>query len=267
MARPMALITGASRGIGAAFAQEFVAAGYNLVLVARSRDSLQQLAADLTSEFRIEAKVIVQDLTVSNAAELVYRQVQAANRPIDVLVNNAGFGAYGDLADLDRQQQLNMIQLNVMALVDLTYWCLGDMRSRGQGAIINIASTAAYQAMPYLAVYGATKAFVLSFSEALWAENQPTGVRVLAVCPGPTETQFFQGAKFPDKLVSQVEQIYLTPEQVAREAIASLDGNASNLVPGNLLNKLLINLPRLLPREAIVGQVAQQFRPPSPSDP
>lgn len=258
---PTALVTGASAGIGAAFAQELAAQGYDLVLVARSTDKLAQLAAQLTAKHEVATQVIVQDLTAPDAAAQVQAAVEAESRTIDVLVNNAGFGEYGPFTQVDRQRQLNMIQLNVVALVDLTYRFLTDMQQRRAGAIVNVASTAAYQAMPYIGVYGATKAFVLSFSEALWAENQTTGVRVFAVCPGPTKTDFFKDAEFPEPLVKQVENTILAPEEVAQAAIAHLHRNDSNLVPGGFLNKLLINMPRLLPRETLAQQIAQQFRP------
>src|SRR4028119_925016 len=197
-----ALITGASAGIGAAFAQELAARQTNLVLVARSEVKLQQLAQQLQEQYKIQVDVIVQDLTEPKAAKTVFDIVTEKGLTIDLLINNAGFGEYGDFAELNGEQQVKMIQLNILALVDLTHHFLPGMRQRRSGGIINMSSVAAFQPMPYFSVYAATKAFVLSFSEALWAENYRYGVHVLAVCPGPTETNFFQEAGFPATLVN-----------------------------------------------------------------
>ena len=181
-----ALITGASAGIGETFAQELALRQMNLVLVARSQDKLQLLAQKLRSQYKIDVDIIVQDLTVPNAAKAVFDRVNEKGIIIDLLVNNAGFGDYGDFAERDGEKQIKIVQLNILALVDLTHYFLPGMRDRHLGGIINMASTAAFQPMPYFTVYAASKAFVLSFSEALWAENRRYNVNILAVCPGPS---------------------------------------------------------------------------------
>ncbi len=209
-----ALITGASAGIGAAFAQELAARQTNLVLVARSEAKLQQLAQQLQDKSKIQVDFVVQDLTEPAAAKAVFEAVTQKGLTIDLLINNAGFGEYGDFAKLDGEQQVKMIQLNILTLVDLTHQFLPGMRQRRSGGIINMSSVAAFQPMPYFSVYAASKAFILSFSEALWAENSSYGVHVLAVCPGPTDTNFFQEADFPEVLVSVVAMNY-TPAEVA----------------------------------------------------
>ena len=248
-----ALITGASAGIGATFAQELAARQTNLVLVARSETKLQQIARQLQDQHKIQVDVLVQDLTEAGASKAVFEDVTQKGLTIDLLINNAGFGEYGDFAELDGEQQVNMIQLNILALVDLTHQFLPGMRQRRSGGIINMSSSAAFQAMPYFSVYAATKAFVLSFSEALWAENKSFGVRVLAVCPGPTDTNFFQDADFPQLLASVAAQNYTPAEVVVREALQGLEKNQPTIVPGDLRNQLLVNLPRFLPREIMVN--------------
>ena len=212
-----ALITGASAGIGAAFAQKLAERQTNLILVARTDAKLQQLAQELQEQYKIRVDFLVQDLTAPAAAKTVFDAVTQKGLTIDLLINNAGFGDYGDFAELDGEKQVGIVQLNILALVDLTHQFLPGMRQRRSGGIINMSSTAAFQPMPYFAVYAASKAFVLSFSEALWAENSSYGVRVLAVCPGPTETKFFQDAEFPSFLADVAAANYTPTEVVVRE--------------------------------------------------
>jgi uncharacterized protein len=245
-----ALITGASSGIGAAFAEVLAKDRMDLVLVARSEDRLQQLANTLQSIHGIRVDVIVQDLTQPEAATVLY----------DLLINNAGFGDYGSFGDRPRQKQLDMIALNVAALVDLTHQFLPQMQQRRSGSILNIASIAAFQPMPYMSVYAATKAFVLSFSEALWAENQNTGVHIMAVCPGPTESQFFEAADFPKTLASNSQSI-ASAEAVVQEALQALKNRQSNVVAGGLANQAIANASRFLPRRTLVNGIAKLFRP------
>lgn len=246
-----ALITGASAGIGAAFAQELATRQTNLVLVARSESKLQQLAQQLQGQYKIRVDIIVQDLTQPKAAKAVFDVVTAKGLTIDLLINNAGFGEYGAFAELDGERQINMLQLNILALVDLTHHFLPGMRQRSSGGIINMSSVAAFQPMPYFSVYAASKAFVLSFSEALWAENRSYGVHVLAVCPGPTETNFFQEAEFPSALVNVAAANYTPTAVVVREALKALEKKHPSIIPGNIGNQLIANLHRFLPREAL----------------
>ena len=261
-----ALITGASSGIGAAFAEALAQRGMNVVLVARSEDRLFALANTLKSQYGIRAEVIVQDLTQPDAATLVYKSVEALGVEIDLLINNAGFGDYGVFGDRPRQKQLDMIQLNIAALVDLTHQFLPQMQERRSGSILNIASIAGFQPMPYFSVYAATKAFVLSFSEALWAENQSTGVHIMAVCPGPTESRFFEVADFPQVSVSEGQGI-VAAEVVVQEALRALDNRQSNVVTGGMGNQMIVNAARFLPRQTLVNGIAKLFRPKSIQSP
>lgn len=252
-----ALITGASSGIGTAFAQELASRNYNLVLVARSQAKLETLAKQLQESHAINTEIIVQDLTANNAAQTVFDTVNHQGIHIDLLINNAGFGDYGVFADSSLEKQLEMIQLNITALVALTHLFLSPMREQGNGGIINISSIAGFQPIPYMSVYGATKAFVLNFSEALWAENQEAGITVTCVSPGPTETAFFERAGFS----SNSSGSSATPEEVAKEGLKAFEEKQTNVVTGGLGNHVITNIPRFLPREALVKLVAKQFRP------
>ncbi|CDN16600.1 MAG: SDR family oxidoreductase [Richelia sp.] len=254
-----ALITGASFGIGRTFAEKLAASRTNLVLVARSKDKLTQLAQKLQEQYKLEVEVIVQDLTESDAATKIFNTTQAKDLTIDLLINNAGFGDYGEFAERDGERQMKMLQLNIVALVDLTHKYLPLMRKRRRGSIINVSSIAAFQPMPYFSVYAATKAFVLSFSEALWAENKPYGVGVLVVCPGPTDTNFFVAADFPTDLPNKANSI-ARPEEVVNDALSALDKGKSTVVSGGFFNQAIVNIPRFFPRETIVSILEKQFQ-------
>ncbi|NEQ71673.1 MAG: SDR family oxidoreductase [Okeania sp. SIO2C9] len=255
-----ALITGASSGIGEIFAKELASRKTNLVLVARSEEKLQKLANELQSQYQIQADVIVQDLTAPAATNSIFEIVFQKGLTIDLLINNAGFGDYGNFTERPLEKQVNMIQLNITALVELTYLFLPGMQQNKSGAIINVSSIGGFQPLPYMSVYGATKAFVLSFSEALWAENQDSGVKILALCPGPTESEFFQRAEFP-KSAGGSSMSKLTPtEEVVKDALQALEKNQSNAVTGGFLNQVIVNTSRFFPRETLVTVVEKQFR-------
>jgi uncharacterized protein len=255
-----ALITGASSGIGAAFAKELASRQTNLVLVARSADKLEHLASELQDKWQVQTDVIVQDLTLSGAAKSIFEAVSQKGLRVDLLINNAGFGDYGAFSERDLQKQVNMIQLNIMVLVELTYLFLSEMKQRSQGEIINVSSIAGFQPLPYLSVYAATKAFVLNFSEALWAENKDTGVKILALCPGPTESKFFEVAEFPQVFARSDNNGYVSASEVVRDALSALDKNQPNVVTGGFGNQVIVNVNRFLPRDLLANLVAQQFK-------
>ncbi|AFY68776.1 Estradiol 17-beta-dehydrogenase [Thalassoporum mexicanum PCC 7367] len=259
-----ALITGASAGIGEAFAQRLAQEKIDLFLVARSDDKLQQLATQLSKEHGVRVEFLAQDLTDLAATDHVFDQIQALGWPIDLLINNAGFGDYGEFADSDRHKQLSMIQLNILALVDLTYQFLPGMQARGNGNIINLSSIGGFQPIPYMSVYSASKAFVLSFSEALWAENRDRGIKIQALCPGPTETEFFKVAGF-DQMpnTSGSARSVATPQAVVNESLRGLKSNQSVVVTGGLGNQVIVNAGRFLPREVLAKGIAQIFDPKS----
>ncbi|PAX52592.1 SDR family NAD(P)-dependent oxidoreductase [Brunnivagina elsteri] len=254
-----ALITGASGGIGKAFAVYMAAHGINLVLVARSEVKLNQLASDLQAKHNIKVDVIIQDLTETGATKAIFDYTQERGITIDFLINNAGFGDYGDFAESDENRQTQIVQLNILALVDLTHKYLPLMRHQRSGNIINIASLTAFQPMPYISVYAATKAFVLSFSQALWAENRNYGVRILCSCPGPTNTNFFVEAKFPEAIAAKNTQVS-TPEVVVRDTFRALEKGDSVVISGGFTNNAIAHLSRILPRKTLVSFLEKQFK-------
>ncbi|MBD2200036.1 MULTISPECIES: SDR family NAD(P)-dependent oxidoreductase [Calothrix] len=257
-----ALITGASSGIGAVFAQELAKQNKNLVLVARSEEKLQQIAATLQAQYPISIQIIKQDLTEADAVNQIFSKLESQQINIDFLVNNAGFGEYGAFTQTQWERNQKMIQLNILALVELTYKFLPSMIRNNYGRIINVASIAAFQPMPYVSVYGATKAFVLSFTEALWAENQNTGVNILALCPGSTKTEFFQEAGWGQYSTnSSAYQNADEPLTVVKIALKAIEQGNSYSVPGNFVNQIIVNIPRLLPRKMTAKFVEQSFRP------
>ncbi|MGB3495096.1 MAG: SDR family oxidoreductase [Elainellaceae cyanobacterium] len=260
-----ALITGASSGIGLAFAEQLAQQHKDLVLTARSADKLDALAQRLTQDYGIKAWAFPCDLVEPDAATRIAEAIAGWGLTIDLLVNNAGFGEYGAFDTCARDRHLNMIQLNIAALVDLTYQFLPGMRARQSGAIVNVSSIAGFQPMPYLATYAATKAFVLSFSESLWAEAQADKVQVVALCPGPTETSFFKEAKFPTELGDRTPNGLASPEEVVRDALDAINSNTPTVVSGGLLNHIIVNLSRFLPRPTLVNTLEKQFRPPTSS--
>jgi len=258
---PTALITGATGGLGRAFATALADRHYDLILTARSDAALEAFAKELRFSRQGRVVTIPQDLSVAGAAEQLYGQVSSQGLDVDLLVNNAGFGDYGAFADRDRQRLTAMVQVNITALMELTHLVLPPMRQRRRGTIINVSSIAAFQPLPYLAVYAATKAFVRHFSEALWAELKPLGIRVLAVCPGPTATEFFERADMTRNpaLISGQD----SPAQIVAETLAALDTDVATLVPGHARNRLLAVAGRLVPRQWLVQQLEPRFRPPA----
>ncbi len=250
-----ALITGASSGIGAAYAREFAARGADLVLVARGAEAMQQLATQLRSEHGRRVDVIAADLGAPGAADRLAEEVAALGIDVDVLINNAGFGLHGDFVGADEGRLTAMIQLNCVALVDLTRRFLPGMIDRRRGTVVNVASTAAFQPLPHMALYGATKAFVLSFTEALYAEAKPAGVKVLAICPGATETSFFAIAGEDASLGRR-----RTPEQVVATTMAALDRGRPSRVDG-LFNAVLAAMPRVAPRRMVVALAGRSMAP------
>jgi short-subunit dehydrogenase len=224
-----ALITGASSGIGEAFARILAAHGMNLILVARSTEKLRALAQALSKQHGICADVVPADLCREGAAQEVYQQTQALGVAVDLLVNNAGFGTYGGFDTLAPERDHEEIMLNVTALVDLTHAFVPAMAERKAGGVINVASIAAFQPLPYHAVYGASKAFVLSFSLALWAEYRKHGVRVVALCPGPTATNFFTVLEAPEMPV--MGRMH-SPEAVVMAGVRALERGQPYAVEG-----------------------------------
>ncbi len=244
-----ALITGASSGLGLEFAKLFADSGYRVVLVARRKAKLDELARKLERKHRVETVVMARDLAAGDAPETIGRELGNTGVPVDVLVNNAGFGTYGEFAKTDRQEQLDMIQVNITALAHLTHRLLPGMIERGHGRILNVASTAAFQPGPLMAVYYASKAFVLSFSEALANELKGTGVTVTVCCPGPTTTDFHSSA---DMDISRAHRfgLMMDASKVARVGYEAMKKGKPLVIPG-MGNWMLAQSVRLTPRRLV----------------
>jgi hypothetical protein len=240
-------VTGASTGLGAVFATALARQQYDLTIVARSRDRLEALAERLRQSHGVGVEVVVADLTQATALRTVEECV-AGDHALELLVNNAGFGTTGPFATLDPDREEAEIRLNIMALVRLTHAALPGMIARGHGAIINVSSMAAFVPGPYDATYGATKAFVNSFTEALHEELRGTGVRVQALCPGFTHTEFQQRAGIDVAAIPAF--VWMTPEVVVEASLAALQRGEVVCVPG-LRNRLLALLIGVVPRRLV----------------
>lgn len=250
-----ALITGASSGIGEALAQRFARGGTNLVLVARSEAKLQSLAQELAARHGIAAQALACDLADPDAPQQLVDQLAARGLTVDVLVNNAGFATYGPFAELELEGELRMLQVNVVALTHLTRLLLPEMIARQRGRVLNVASTAAFMPGPLMAVYYASKAFVLSFSEALNNELRGSGVTVTALCPGPTATGFQARAQMEQSRLVRGRRI-MGVDAVADAGYRALLRGKPVEIPG-LMNRIQTLLPRLLPRAAVPPIVRQ----------
>lgn len=231
------LITGASGGIGYELAKIFAENNYNIVLVARSVHKLKELSQKLKNEYGIEVYIIVQDLSEAGAAQKIYDDVKEMPLKIDILVNNAGAGYVGLFHEKPLDMDLRMIQLNITTLTELTKLFAREMVKRKKGKILNVASTGSFEPGPFTAVYYATKAYVLSFSEAIYRELKPYNITVTALCPGATKTNFAENAGKRDSKIS------MAPNKVAKAAYKALMENKRIAVPG-IMNKIFIMLPR-----------------------
>ncbi|GAB4215838.1 MAG: SDR family NAD(P)-dependent oxidoreductase [Roseiflexaceae bacterium] len=254
-----ALITGASSGIGEGFARELARRGMHLILVARSAGRLQQLADELSSRHRVQVTVLPFDLGQERAGERVYEAVAQRGLRVDLLVNNAGFGTHGRFEELDPARDHQQVMVNVTAVVDLTHAFVPDMLARGSGAVINVASTVSYQPTPYMAVYGASKAFVTSFSAALAEEYRGRGLRVLALCPGATATGFFDAVGGDSFAFGRMR----TPAQVVATALRALERGQSVVVDG-LFNALVAEFAKRM-SFAFSARVAGRVTRPVPT--
>lgn len=251
-----ALITGASAGFGAAYARAFAARGHDLVLVARRVERLEALAAELSGQ--VEVTVLPCDLTAPDAARDLVTELDARGIAVEVLVNNAGAGTYGPFEGEDLERITREVTLNVTALTQLTLLLWPRLLASGRGVLVDVTSTAAFQPLPYIAVYAATKAYARSLTQALWFEARGTGTRVLAVAPGPTRTEFFDAAGSDGFAVGQV----LTVDQVVRATMRALDRRRPPLeVVVGWRNALSARLPRLLPQRVVVATVGRMTAP------
>ncbi len=254
-----ALVTGASSGIGEAFAKRFAKEGWRVVLVARSIDKLNALAHDFAKSYGVKTLVIGTDLRLQTACRDIYEKTRAAGIQVDCLVNNAGFGTVGEFSQIDCARELEMVDVNVRAVLELTHLFLPRMIERKKGWIVNVSSTAGFQPIPYLATYSATKAFVTILSEALWVECKDKGVQVLNFCPGRTKTNFAAaaGQKINHKDIRPTQ----TSEEVVDLAFEAMLKNKPTLVTNPYDNALLF-LERFISRRFVVwvaGRLAKRM--------
>ena len=257
-----ALITGASSGIGYELTRLFAADRYDLVLVARRQQTLEQLAEELREEYAIRVKVIAKDLAQPGIADEIFQEVRQESIRIDVLVNNAGFGTFGFFSEIDIASTLEMLHINMISLTHLTRLFLKEMLEQKSGRILNVASTAAFQAGPLMATYYASKSYVLLFSEALAEELRATGVTVTVLCPGPTFTGFQKRAYMEtSKLVSGKVLPVMDARAVAKIGYQGLMKGKTIVIPG-LLNRALAFSVRLTPRKLVtkISRALQEKR-------
>lgn len=247
------LITGASSGIGNCFARELAQRRANLIVTARSKAELERLADELRRKHSVRVDVIAADLAMPDAARQLFSEIQSRRLSVDVLINNAGFGKWAHFLDENLDTYDQMLSVNVDTLAQLTYLFLPHMLEKRGGGVINVASTAAFQPLPYIAMYGATKAFVLNFTEALAAEYRNSGVRFMALCPGNTLTNFAKVAN-----ANTTGMPGATPEYVVTSALRAFSKGDAYHVPG-LTNYLTTLLPRLLPRRMTTAIVVGMF--------
>jgi short-subunit dehydrogenase len=259
-----ALITGASSGIGLELAKELAARKFDLVLTARSEGKLKDLAKELGAKHGVGVSVVPLDLAKPGAAAELSARLSKEGRQVDVLVNNAGYGLGGKFLETDLGRELDMIQLNISALVHLTKLLAPAMVARKQGRILNVASTAAFVPGPFMAIYYATKAFVLSFSEALSVELEGTGVTCTVLCPGPTDTGFQAVASIErSRLVKSRVSGFMRADVVARAGVDGLLKGRGHVVPG-VRNKMVVQSTRLGPRTLVAKITGSLNSPVSP---
>ena len=258
MSHGTVLVTGASAGIGKALTEQFAANGWDPILVARREGRLEAACEELEAEFGVEAAYVVQDLAEDGACDTLYGTVTGEmDREVDVLVNNVGVGTQGEYVDVEAERDLQQLQLNVVVPSHLAKLFGRDMKARGDGYVLNVASTAAFQPGPYMAVYYASKAYLLSFSEALYEELKPHGVTVTALCPGPVETEFQERANNTDTPIGGGEGgsgfvSWQQADDVAEVGYEGLMDGKAVVIPGldfKLLSKLTGVLPRSVSRK------------------
>lgn len=254
------LITGASSGIGEALARRLAAEKHNLVLVARSEKALHELCDELMLRHKIMAHYVVLDLAEPDADRKLFGETERCGFEVDWLINNAGFGSVGDFAKLDVDRELQMIELNIAALVAITHVYLTGMRERKQGTIINVSSAAGFQPIPFMATYAATKAFVSSFTEAIAEENKPYGIQIMALCPGSTKTNFFAASNIDRPIQAKGQQ---TVEDVVETAMRAVANGRTKIVSGGV-NKIGAMIgkftPNFISRRAMAKVLRSRFQ-------
>lgn len=255
------LITGASRGIGEAMARYCAGKKFNLILVARSTDKLHQLAYNLSNEFEVDVKVYVADLTDNASPEQIYKWCRENNFQVNMLINNAGVGLYGKFDQLSHKSQMDLVQLNAMNMVTMTHYFVPMLKENMDGYILNVASTACYQPIPYMSVYAATQSFIQSFSLGIREELKSSNIHVSCLNPGPTATDFFERAGL-ESLPVNSNEIKMSSEEVAEVAIEGMLDNVAEIIPGTS-NTIGAYFSKLFPNKVVLRTVAGLFAPKS----
>ena len=253
-----ALITGASKGIGKAIALELAKRKHNLLLVARSKDLLKSVSTEITQQYGVKVDYLAADLSLANSALEVYHWCVSKHYQVDILINNAGYGLSGEFESHPLEDNLNMMQINMHTPIQLCQLFLPMLRKQSRAHILNISSSAAYQAVPGLSVYAATKAFVLHFSRALREELKKSSVRVSTICPGSTDTEFATRAKVGPNATKAAAKVNMTPEAVAQAAVCGMFKNKAEMIPG-LINKLQVFATWLLPKAIVEGAARKLY--------
>lgn len=251
-----ALVTGASSGIGECFVRQLAGHHHNLVLVARSEAKLKALAEELSTKYAIKAEAIALDLSESGGAQKLVEMLKDRDIEIDLLINNAGFGAQGEFWKVSLEKQEQILRLNVHTLLELTHLLLPPMVAKRAGGIINVSSTASFQPLPYTSVYAASKAFVTSFSTGLAEELRPYSIKVVTLCPGTTETNFFKAGEYK---THRLRGGFQAPEEVAEAGLRQLN-RGSGLVLSRNMDKAMIFAERFLPRSWVARVTAAMFK-------
>ena len=256
-----ALITGSSKGIGRAIAHELARRKFNLILTARSENLLHRLAQELTTQYNVDVQFLAADLSSPLGVADVTGFVIARQLPVNVLVNNSGYGLWGRFDNLNLQQQINMLRLNNESVIGLTYGLLPVLREQHRAYILNVASTTAYQAVPFMSVYAASKSFIVSFSRGLSKELRGSHVSVTCLSPGATETNFMEVAGIKScKLIDSAKRVSMTADDVAAQAVQALLAGKTEHIPG-WLNKITAYANNLLPKKIVEGIAANIYKP------
>ena len=259
-----ALITGGTSGIGYELAKQFAADGYNLILVARAADRLQAVSAELKQQYGVQVDTIEKDLFKPGAAKEIWDETKGRGITIDALVNDAGQGEYGKFIETDLDREIDLIHLDIIAVISLTKFYLKEMVARGEGKILQLASSVSKAPTPLLAVYAASKAFVLSFSEALTEELKDTGVTMTALLPGATDTDFFHKAGAENTVTYKQMPMY-NPEEVAKAGYEALMKGETKVTPG-AMNKTQTTMSALMPDGAVTSMMNKQMQPSDKED-
>lgn len=253
-----ALITGASSGIGLEIARVLAADGINIILTARRKDRLIALKNELLEKYKIKIDIFTADLSHSGSAEKLFNQIQKSNIKVDMLVNNAGFGIYGDFSGMDMSRIYQMLQLNIISLTELTHFFLPGMIERKDGYIMQISSIGAFQPAPYFAVYAATKAYVLSFGEALDHELKNSGISVTTIYPGATSTEFAEIANHKQPKLAAMTS--MSPKEVAEKSVQAMMKRKRGLTTG-FINQVNAGMVKMLPRKISTSLAGSLMKP------